>query len=174
MSDLLQRLKLGTSNRKLISWPGTNTQVMLRVLSQQEHQEAAFATERLFKNEKIEVNLITSSEYDNEMATQLLYRAMHDPEKPEEAICSIAEFRRSLSKEEKKSLIDEYQAFEKECSPSPEGLTDDEFAAILESLKKKPETTISGISSISLLKKLLLFTVSPPQNSQADNGSISS
>ena len=156
MSDLLQKIKLGTDNIKIVEWPGTKTKVALKILSQREHQEATFATERHFKSEKIEVNLVTSEEYESERATQLLYKALRDPEKTEEPICSsITEFRSSMTREEKRVLTDEYLGFESECSPAADNLSGDEFDRVLSALKKNATETLGSITSMSMLKKLL-------------------
>jgi len=163
MSDLLAKLKLGAKNVKLLSWPGTEVKVVLRVLNQQDFQEAAFAAERLFKSEKIETNLMTADEYENEKALQILFRALRDPQDQDKPIANtITEFRRAITREEKKILIDEYLGFESECSPAPDNLSNDEFDKVLSDVKKKPQETISGITSMSMLKKLLLIMVSPP------------
>ena len=165
MSDLLAKLKLGTDNNKLIDFPGTTTKVVLRILSQADLQSATFATERLFKQEKIDVNIVTGNEWDNEKATQILYMALRDPENMDEPIAkSISEFRRALSKETKDALIDEYLAFEKDCSPSPGNLSDEEFDRVVTEVKKKPEAILGKSFSTSMLKKLITFLASPPVN----------
>lgn len=171
MSGLLDRLRLGTSNIKLVKWPGSDVQVTIRILSQQDIQEAHFATERLFKVGKIETNLMTADEYENEKSTQILFRSLRNPENLEEPICkTIEEFRRSITREEKKQLIEEYLGFESECSPSPDNLSDDEFDKVLSDLKKKPAETLGNITSMSMLKKLLLTMASPLAELPRDNG----
>jgi hypothetical protein len=158
MSDLLSKIKLGSDNIKLVDWPGSKTKVALKILSQKEHQEATFMTERHFKSEKIEVNLVTAEEYESERATQLLYRSLRDPENMQEPVCpTITEFRDRLTREEKKALTDEYLGFESECSPAADNLSSDEFDAVLSALKKNATQTIGNITSTSMLKKLLLI-----------------
>jgi valyl-tRNA synthetase len=175
VSDLLQQLKLGTDNVKLVKFPGTDKEVALRIISQRDHQDAAFSTERLFKQEKIDVNMITAEEYESEKATQLLYRALRDPQKLEEPIApNITEFRKLLTREEKKLLIDEYLGFESECSPSPENMSDEEFDKVLTALKKNSVETIGNITSMSMLKKLLRTTVDLLVSSPTGSGSSSS
>jgi hypothetical protein len=161
MSDLLQRLKLGSDNVKLIDWPGTDKKVALKILSQQDTQLAAFDTERIFKSNKIEISMVTAEEYESEKSTQILYRALRDPEKLSEAIAgTITEFRSLLSREEKKLLIDQYLAFESECSPSPDNLSNEEFDRLVESVKKKVEQTLGSVSNIGTLKRLITTLVS--------------
>ena len=171
MTWILERLKLGTNNTKLVKWPGSDLAIIVRILSQQDIQEAIFATERLFKSSKIETNLMTADEFDNEKQTQVLFRAIRDPEDMEKPICqTVEEFRRSLTREEKELLIAEYNGFESECSPSPDNLTNDEFDKVMSDLKKKPAETLGNITSISTLKKLLLIMASPPKKLPRGNG----
>lgn len=170
MSDLLQRLKQGSAATKMVMWPGTKQGVLMHVLSQQEHQDATFATERLFKSDKIDVNLVTANEYESEQVTQMLYRALRDPEKPQEPIASsITDFRRALTKDEKKYISDEYLAFESEISPSPDNLSNDEFDKLLSDLKKNASQTVGSISSTATLKKLLLTMASQPPSVPLDS-----
>lgn len=169
MSDLLAKLKLGTSNQKLIDFPGTTQKVVLRILSQADLQLATFSTERLFKSEKIDVNLVTGNEWDNEKATQILYMALRDPENQDEPIAkSITEFRKALTKDTKDELISEYLTFEKDVSPSPEGLSSDEFDRTVAEVKKKPETIQLKSFSTATLKKLILILAAPPETLPQD------
>jgi len=163
MSSLLEKLKLGTLNTKLMKWPGTDQAILLRVLSMQERQDATFATERLFKSQKIDVNMVSANEYDSEYITQILFRAIRNPEKPDEQVCeNITEFRKALTLKERQVLSEEYIAFEEECSPAIENQTQDQWDALVSSLKKNPTETLGKLTSIATLKKLLLITVSQP------------
>lgn len=164
-SDILQKIKLGTNNIKLIKWPNSETQVALKILSQQEIQEAVFATERLFKKENIEVNLITSDEYESEKATQILFRAIKDPSKATEPICSnITEFRASLTKEEKNYFVAEYLTFEKDCSPRPDNMTNEDFDKFIMDIKKNPNSISQSNLSSNMLRKCIIILASPLKN----------
>jgi hypothetical protein len=160
MSDLLSRIKAGSDNVKLINWPGHSpdkaSKVLLKILSQDEHQSAAFSTERHFKSEKIEISMVTAEEYESEKATQILFRALRDPEKTSEPISpTISDFRRLLTKNEKEVLADEYLTFEKDCSPSGENLSSDELDSVIAELKKKPEAVWSTNLSTAMLKSCI-------------------
>jgi hypothetical protein len=159
-SSLLSRIKLGTANTRLVKWPGTDQLVTLRILSLQERQEAAFATERHFKTSGVDVNLATASTYEEEQATQTLYRALRDPAVNAPVAKTISEFRAAVTREEKGALIDEYLAFERDCAPSPENLTADEFDKFLTEVKKNAAEMLSASYSTSMLKKLCTSLVS--------------
>jgi hypothetical protein len=174
MSDLLQRIKLGTAATKLTMWPGTDRPILMKILSQQDLQEAEFATERLFASEKITVNLVTSDEYESERATQTLYRCLRDPEKSAEAICpTLADFRRILTRTEKQVLIDEYLTFEKDNSPRPGNMTDDEFDKVLTEVKKNPAQTMLDSYSTATQKKLITCLVADLSSALSDSFSTS-
>jgi len=163
MSNLIEKLKLGVENVKLIQWPGTDQKVLLKVLSQKEIQDASFAAERLFNTEKIAVNMMTTDAYETEKVIQLLYRAIRDPEKQEEPIApSITEFRKALTKEDVEYLSEEYGTFTKDCSPNPDNISSEEFDKILVDVKKNP-LSITGVNySSTTLKKFITSLASQP------------
>ena len=167
---MIEKLKLGTANVKLIKWPGNDVTVAMHILSQSEIQESVFAAERLFKGSKIEMNFGTADEYESEIANQKLYRALRDPAEDKPVADNIVEFKKSLTSGERKMLMEEYIAFEQECSPSPDNLSNDEFDKVLSDLKKKPLETIGTITSLAVAKKLLLTMASPPATLPQVNG----
>jgi hypothetical protein len=141
MSDILAKLKQGTNHIKLSVFPGTTQAIAFKILSQQDLQDAAFATERLFTSSKIELNLASAQEYDEEKSTQILFRALRDPAKQDETVApDITTFRKLLTREEKAVLIDEYLTFEKDCSPRSDTLSSEEFDKLVSDLKKKPDS----------------------------------
>ena len=171
MSDLLETLKLGTDHVKLINFPGTDKKVAIRILSTHDLQMATFATERLFKSEKIEVNMVSAAEYDAEKAIQILYLALKDPQNLDQSICkNVTEFRKALTKNERDILIDEYITFEKDCSSSLDMLSNEEFDRLVAEVKKKPETIQTNSLSTATLKRLITTLASQPVTLPADNG----
>lgn len=174
MSDLLQKLKSGTDNIKIIDWPGTDQKVALKILSQQELQDASFAAERLFKSQKVETNLMTANDYEQEKVVQILYRALRDPERTSEPICgSVSTFRCNITSKELDILSGHYVAFETECSPSPDRLSSDEFDKLLSEVKKTPDSAIGTITNIYTLRRLITSMVNQLSSSPTDSGSIS-
>jgi len=170
VSSLIEKLKLGTDNTKLINWPGSEQKVLLRILSQKDIQDASFAAERLFKAEKIETNMMTATTYEEEQATQLLFKSLRDPERQDEPIATnITEFRKALTKEEKTQLVGEYMTFERDCSPNPDNMSDEEFDKVLQDVKKNPASIDSLNCSSSLLRRFITILASPPQRLPTDN-----
>lgn len=169
--SLLDTLKLGTDNHKLIKWPGTSQDVVVRILSEHDRMEATIATERLLKGEKLESSLTTADQYDTERCIQILYRALRDPSNLETPVANnITEFRKGITREDMKMLISEYTTYEQDCSPSPDNLTEEEFDHLLLEVKKNPGTLSGSSLSSSTLKRLITTLASRPQELPQANG----
>jgi len=164
--DLIEKLKAGKRNIKTIKFPGTDDIIGLAVLTEAETQEALFAAERLFKENQIEISATTISAYNSEANTQTLFRALVNPAKKkedgtyEQYFESIGEFRSLILRETKDLLIDEYNAWAEEVSPSPLQLSDKELEAIFAEVKKSP---ISGNAlNLSMLRQLTIYLAGLP------------
>jgi hypothetical protein len=140
VSDLIEKLKAGKRNMRTLAYPGTENEIGITVLSEAETRDAIFATERVFKEAEIEVSAMTVSAYTAENNTQVLFRAIVDPKRQkkdgtyERLFKDVDEFRSLLRREEKEILIEEYNAFEKECSPVDP--SEEELEALSEEVKK--------------------------------------
>ncbi len=176
--SLIEKLKAGKRNIQVIKFPGTDEDVGITVLTEGEAQEAMFAAEQLYKEAKIEVSGVTIGGYTSEQSTQILARALVNPARKkqdgssEPYFKSAGELRALLRRDAKDILIEEYNRFEEETSPSPLKISAEEMESILEEVKKNPEA-IGNVSSFSTLRELLLFTVSRLSTLQKDSGSTS-
>jgi hypothetical protein len=169
--DIVQRLKAGTANRKPWHWPGTDVEVELRVLTDQDQLEAGLAADRLYRDAKIDVGMPNIQDYEAEKTTQLLFRAVLDPTTHKQLFGDIAEFRRILTKPVRDALGLALDELQQECSPPVDCMEQDEFDSLVAQVKKTPEATISSLSSISTLRKLCTYLAVPPANSPTDSGS---
>jgi len=170
--SLIEKLKAGTRNVKAIKFPGTEDDIVMQILSNADIQDAVFAAERRFKGEEMSVASSTLDAYEDERTTQILFRALRDPDNSKKPFSSSAdELRKLLTREQKDYLIAEYAAFENECSPRLENLSDDRFNEIWEEIKKKP-TALNTLSS-GMQRRLLLFLVSQQSTSPTHSGSTS-
>lgn len=160
---ILERIKAGTKNRTTIRWPGSESEVTLRVLSKDELHQATFQAHHHFKRQDIPVATHTIETFKDEETIQILYRALRgtgeEADKPLSS--SIDSFRALVSMDEISELADAYEAFQNECSPSMEKMSGDEFERLLAELKKKPEMIVSSVSSIGTLRRLLLSLAAP-------------
>ncbi len=176
--SLLEKLKAGTKNVKVIDWPGTEDKVGISILTEAETQEAAFDTERLFKKHGIEYSFAVSDAYQAERNTQTLVRALVDPDKrdpkgnPVRLFKNADELRPSpgfvLAKAD---LIDEFNAWDEECNPSAKTLTEKEYQELFEEVKKNP--SILSDLSLRTLRGLIIYSANRPATSPTDSGSSS-
>jgi hypothetical protein len=172
--NFLQMLRQGVANVKIVKWPGTELDVALRVLSDQDHLEANIAADTVYKTAGISVSMQNVQDYEAEKNVQLLFRAIVDPETRKPFCKSISEFRKLLSMGIRDALMEQVSEFQRECSPDPVNMPAEEFDNLLSAVKKNAERTLSNVSNIILLKKLISILVSHPETSQAANGSTSS
>lgn len=175
---LLEKLKAGKRNIKVVPFPGQDDSIGITVLTESEVQEATFATERLFKANDIAVSATTIGAYNAELNTQILFRALVNPAKQrqdgthERMFKTADELRGLIVGQIKDRLVEEYNALEEECSPSPLKMGDDEFERLFDSLKKSPET-IGNSLNLRTLRGLIIYLANRPATSQTDSGSIS-
>lgn len=162
MISLLEKLKAGKRNVRVIKFPGADQDVAIQALSNADLQDSLFATENYFRDKDIEVGSTTIEAYEDENSTQILFRALRDPEEPSRPFAStVDQLRNLISRDEKDILIEQYNDFEKEVSPKERDLSEDEMDALFEELKKTPETG-NDLSS-AMLKRLIVYLASRPQ-----------
>lgn len=160
MSDILQKLKESGNARTVVALDGHS--IGLRILNDEDYLEADFAVIARMKEKEIEFATESADAFEHEKSTQLLFRALVDPETGKPLSKSVTEIRKSLSREQKAYLINAYLEFEKERSPKEETMEESEFQALLEVVKKKPELTSLSDLNIATLKKLILSLASQP------------
>jgi hypothetical protein len=167
--SLLEKLKAGTNNKKTIKFPGTEEPIVIRILSEGDRQDAWFAAERHFSLNKIEISMSTVEAHEAEKALQMIYRAITDAE-GNPLTKTADQFRKLLSMDEKNALADEYLAFEKECSPVQNHLSEEELRGLRDDLKKNPKT-LESFSDISIARQLISYLVNQPETSPKGSGS---
>ena len=176
--SLIEKLKAGKKNVKVISWPGTGDRIGVSILTEAETQEAVFETERLFRKHGIEYSFAVSDAYQAERNTQTLARALVDPEKRGPGGDPVRLFRnadelRALPDfaPAKGELIEEYNDWDQECNPSARDLTQEQYGKLFDEVKKNP-SILSDFNSRTL-RGLITFSASRPATSPPDSGSTS-
>lgn len=160
MSDLLSRLKAGQSAIARVTLDGVG--LGLRVLTEQDYLESQIATEEAMKEAGMELSVSTAEAFEAEKASQLLTRALVDPDSGRPVTTSAKVLREAIIRDQKVVLIDAYLAHEKSFSPSERTLTEAELSALLDEVKKTPEMTLSNVSSIDTLKRPITASVCHP------------
>lgn len=162
MSDLLARLKAGRAAVGKVTVDDVG--FGLRLLTEQDYLEAQIATEAAMKEAGLELSVSTAEAFESEKASQLLARTLIDPDSAKPVATSAKVLREAMSRDQKAVLIDAYLAHEKHYSPSERTLSQEELLRLLEEVKKTPEMTLSSVSSIATLKRLITVLVCPPAN----------
>lgn len=172
--SLLEKIKAGTANRRIVTFPGTDRQIAIRVLSNQDVIDANIAADRVYKDAGIDIGFHNVNDYETEKTVQLLFRACIDPDTGERVASGVSQFRQLTTPEERDRLSDEYHALREECNPGAKDMAPAEFDALVLSLKKKPSETIGSISSLRVLKKLALYLAEEHATLPKGNGPTSS
>lgn len=153
MSDLLERLKAGKSAIANVSLNGV--EFGIRVLSEQDYLEAGLAAEAAMKVACIELSISTSDLFEAEKSGQLLLRALVNPADGKQITTDAKTLRAALSRDEVAYLIEQYLSHEKSISPSERNMSEADLLALLEEVKKTPQTPRLNGLSIVTLKKLI-------------------
>ena len=169
MGNMLSRIKEGTKNHVDVEFPGSGEMIRINVLTSQDILDASMEADRVFRAAAIEVSMQNIRAYESEKEIQYLYRSCRDMD-GQPLAPSVSDFRKLLTANDKEWLTEQYNALDTELNPSLNNMTDAEFDALVESVKKNPMEALSNVSSIYTLKKLALFLASAPQSSQTDSG----
>ena len=160
MNDLLTRLKAGRAAIGTVTVDDVT--FGLRLLTEQDYLESQIATDTAMREAGLELSISTSEAFESEKASQLLARALIDPESNAPVAPTAKALREVMSRDQKGVLIEAYLAHEKAYSPSERTLSEEEFSALLEEVKKTPEMTLSADLSTASLKRLITALASPP------------
>ena len=116
-----------------------------------------------FEQRRISFSTASAELFEAEKATQLLLLALVDAAGNPLPI-SADQLRKTLSRNEKFYLVEQYLELEKRYSPSERTLSEDEFSTLLDTVKKTPQTSNLNDLSFDTLKKLITTLASPPAN----------
>lgn len=171
--SLIDKLKAGTNNIKVTTWPGTKEPIGIRVLTEAEMQSAEFETELLFKSRGIEFSSATVDTYQCERNTQTLARAIMDPDTKSPMFKNADELRALISHPDVKAVLaNEYNAWQNDCSPAVEETTEEQYNALFEAVKKNGSSSLKNSSSTTL-RGLITYLAERQMKLRPVSGSIS-
>ncbi|WP_062789374.1 hypothetical protein [Aquitalea pelogenes] len=153
---LLEKLKHAASQRQPVQLG--DACLCLRLLTEQDYATAGLAAHQTFAD--ITMTATSAELYERHLANELLALAVLDAEDGQPAFASASQLATTLTREQKAYLLEEYLAFEREFSPAR--MTDEAFLALLDEVKKTPQTTRLNDSSTATLKRLVRCLASPP------------
>ena len=160
--DIIARLKAGRDALGPVELNGVA--LGLRVLTEQDYQDAELAADALLIKHGTELGMATSGTFENEKSIQLLAVALIDPETKKPVFTNADQARVTLTRQDKDLLAEKYLEHERTFSPSGRNLTEEEFTALLEDVKKNPWTPRLNDLSGAGLKRLITSLASPPSS----------
>jgi hypothetical protein len=153
MSSLLDKLK---ASREFVKTVAIGDVVLgMRILTERDYQDAGWAANALLDEFKTELKPSNADLFESEKATQLLQRFIVDPETKKPLFSSAEEVLASLTRSDRNFIGAAYFDFEREYSPSERTMSPKEFDALVEEVKKKPDTPRLNDLSGAMLKKLV-------------------
>jgi hypothetical protein len=164
----LARFRQGKKHFLEGHWPGdSELKFKLAVLSCTEVGEcrgAAFA--HLKVDLKLDPNDVLNLDlYQDEVLTQILFRALRDFEDPSQPLAADAkDLRDFMTPDDRSALFDIYSDFRASVDPAPETMDADLYAAIIDAVKKKDMGSLLAFGG----RKLAVFLTtgeSPPDSS---------
>ena len=106
-------------------------------------------------------------DFKEEKIVQALYLCVKDSNN--KTFCTISEFKKLITPELLVWLEDQHAILEEKYSPNIDNMSNDEFDKLITEVKKKPESTLSTISSIYTLRRVALCLVNPAPSLQMDS-----
>ncbi len=167
--SLLERLKMGRAAVALVTI--NNTVLGLRLLTDRDYQIAGLAADAMLLAHNTELTISNSEVYEAEKSLQLLFLALVDPAGNKPLFANTDQCRATLTRDDKTVLITAYMAHERQFAPAPSNMSEVDYAALLEEVKKNPLTMPLNDLSSDTLKRLVQSLASLLQTSAPDNGS---
>ncbi len=165
MHELLEKLKAGATAIRTVRLPradGDGPELGLRILTEADYLDAGLSALSVMKaNGHEEAGLANSDLFEAARLSELLSRALVDPATSLPLAKHAAELRGVLTRADKVYLIEQYLDHEREFSPSEANMSAEDFAALLDEVKKSPATPRLNDSSTAMLKRLVRSLAAP-------------
>lgn len=169
--SLLERLKHGRDAVATVTVNGVD--IGLRILTEQDYQIAHMAAAVMLAEHETDFSMATADAFEAEKALQLIALSAIDPATKKPVFSSPDEARAVLMRGDRDLISEKYLIHERAFSPSGRNLTDSEFTALLEDVKKNPEKALLSDLSIDTLKRLITTLAVQLFESQKESGSSS-
>lgn len=160
--DLLEKLKAGRDALATVTVNGV--EIGLRILTEQDYQTAALAADALLRQHDTELSLATSEAFEAEKSIQLIALMVTDPKTRKPVFADADAARATLTRSDKEIISEAYLEHERMFSPSGRTLTDEEFGALIEEVKKNPATPRLNALSGDMLRRLITSLASQPSS----------
>lgn len=165
MSDILSKLKAGRAAVRRVTLPrkdGQGVELGLRILTEGDYLGAGVAAiETLRGCGHEDVNVANAELFEAAKALELLARALVEPDSGKPLAEDAVQLREALARADKAYLIEQYLEHEREYSPGEANMSAEDFAQLLEEVKKNPATPRLSDSSSATLKRLVQSLAAP-------------
>lgn len=156
---ILEKLKAGRAALRRVTLPrkdGEGVELGLRILTEADYLQAGLdGIETLRSAGHEDVNVANADLFEQAKVTELLVRALVDPDTAKPLVDNAGELRGVLARADKAYLIEQYLEHEREYSPSEANMSAEDFAQLLEDVKKNPATPRLSDSSTVTLRRLV-------------------
>jgi hypothetical protein len=147
-------------------WPGINAECSMKILSSTEVLACYAAAYHYFRDVlDVEVNAMTYSQFEEEILTQILFRACRDPQNADQTFATdVDDMRDHTTPDERAAVFTLYNDFRAEHDPDASEMTPALVRELDELVKKKDAATLRGFGS-PVLVNYLLTTANRPSSS---------
>ncbi len=160
MSELLEKLKAGAALTHEV-WV-SDCRFVVRLLSDLDRQRCQGEAAAYLRTQGVALAAETVNVFDAEVATRMLARAVLDPETNAPVFASADAARSILTAPVKDALLAAYVELESDVNPRPGLMPEADYAALVEAVKKTPQTTRLSNLSGDTLRRLIITLASPP------------
>jgi hypothetical protein len=148
----ITKIKNGITNCKLTTWPGSDQDIYLRILSEMDSLRAEQYCDGAYRERSLSLGNI--DERNALKDSYCLYLAIVDGD-GRRVFDDFDVFCSCISSEIRKSLIDQQNSFQAECSPKIAEMSDKEVDALIEDIKKNSQIVLN-ISDMYVLRRLII------------------
>lgn len=151
--DFLTKLKAGRDALRTVKV--NDVSLSLRILNDHDYQIAGLAADALLREHGTELSVATADIFESEKSIQLIALMVIDPITKAKMFLSADEARNALTRDDKNIITEAYLEHEREFSPSDRTLNEKEFEALVDEVKKNPETPRLNDLNGASLKRLI-------------------
>lgn len=149
--NILQKIKNGKNNKKVLDFPGTDTKVALVILTSAELTDAKLSADAYTK----ELGIEDESYIDIAQQQEIIYRSLRDVNNTENRIADSVADIRELQVNEISFLMVQYNLFQQETSPFLSAVTEEQFDILKKTFETMNLRDLNGESLVALRNFLL-------------------
>jgi hypothetical protein len=152
--SILQKIKNGKRNYKLVDFPGTNEKVAISILSSAEMTDCKVKSDKYIE----ELNVKDDDFKDIILQQYVVYNCLRDKDDTNKKLAESIEEIRNLDNVELIYLMSQYNLLVQETSPFLASVTEEQFEMLKKTLEKMNWKDLSGESLLSLRNFLMSLT----------------